>query len=141
MINEASDELESIEGADRLSPDTLGVRCSLYFIAKKWDFLEVVARRLAKDEPKRSDGWITWAFALKETGRVEEAREVLVQAERFHPLSGNVHYNLACYHCLLGDQSEARKRLRKACQLESRWKEKALDDPDLKAMWDEIALL
>ncbi len=47
-------------------------------------------------------------------------------------------FNLACYYCLLGDDAKARERLRKACKMEKQWKEAALDDPDLKAIWGDV---
>ena len=52
---------------------------------------------------------------------------------------GLLHYNLACYYCLLGEMADAKKRLRVACKMDKEWKEEALDDEDLKAMWADIA--
>ena len=142
MLNEASDELEAIEGEDRLSPEVMSVRRDLYMEAKQWDLLLAVSRELARQRPKLDKGWIGWAFALRELQRVEEAKAVLLEAEPIHgKKSALLHYNLACYACLLGDHVEAKKRLRVACKMDKRWKSAALDDEDLKAMWDEIAAI
>ena len=35
LLNEAADELEAIEGLDRLSPAVMSVRCDLYMIGQK----------------------------------------------------------------------------------------------------------
>ena len=121
--------------------EMLEVRCELYHAAKHWELLIAVARGLARKAPGNSQGWIMWAFALREQQKVAEARDVLLEAEPHHPKCGNLHYNLSCYYCLLGDQEEAKRRLRKACKLEKQWKAAALDDPDLKGMWDQIASL
>jgi tetratricopeptide (TPR) repeat protein len=140
MLTEASDELEAIEGEDRLLPEVLFVRCDLYMKAKQWDLLLAVSRELARRAPKHQEGWIGWANALRELNRVEEARAVLLEAERIHGKNCDVlHYNLACYACLLNDQAEAKRRLSMACKMGRKWKQTALDDPDLKAMWDDIA--
>lgn len=139
MLNEAADELETIEGDDRLSADVMRLRVDLYMQAKQWDLLSAVARELARLSPEDETGWINWAYALRELNRVEEAKAVLLQAEPIHgPKSGVLHYNLACYHCLLGDLVEAKRRLSIACRADNQWKRAALDDPDLKAMWDDI---
>ena len=37
LLNEAADELEAIEGLDRLSPAVMSVRCDLYMMAKDWE--------------------------------------------------------------------------------------------------------
>lgn len=81
-------------------------------------------------------------FALRELQRVEEAKAVLLEAEPIHGKKcALLHYNLACYACLLGDHVEAKKRLRVACKMDKQWKRAALDDDDLKAMWEDIAAM
>ena len=105
MFNEASDELEAIEGEDRLFDEVLVLRSELYMQAKNWDLLIAVARELARSSSKCAKHRIEWAYALRELNRVAEAKAVLLEAE---PLHGKkcalLHYNLACYHCLLGDR-------------------------------------
>ena len=142
MLNDASDELEAVEGENRLLPEVMTLRMDLYTQAKQWDLLLAVSRKLAEQKPDVPDGFIGWAFALRELNRVEEAKAVLISAEPVHGKKTSVlHYNLACYYCLLGDFAEAKKRLRVACRKSKKWKTTALDDPDLKAMWDEIAAM
>jgi hypothetical protein len=77
---------------------------------------------------------------LRELGRVKEAKEVLLQAEPVHgETCGLLHYNLACYHCLLGEIEPAKARMRRALKMDNCWKTQALDDPDLKGIWGAIA--
>lgn len=52
------------------------------------------------------------------------------------PGAALLHYNLACYECLLGDIEVARARLKHAIRLDERLKAKALDEEDLKAIWE-----
>lgn len=111
LLNEASDELEAIEGADRLSSEVMSVRADLYMTAKYWDLRVAVARELARVPSGDEKGWILWAYALRELGRIEEAKAVLLEAEPLHGECAVLHYNLACYSCLLGHLDEARRRL------------------------------
>jgi hypothetical protein len=140
MLDEASDELEAVEGADRLSAVVMAARIDLYVAAKNWDLLLAVSRELVRQVPNDDRGWIHAAFALRELNRVAEARAVLLGAEPVHgKVCGLLHYNLACYECLLGETAEAKRRLALACTLDRGLKTTALDDPDLKALRDEIA--
>jgi tetratricopeptide (TPR) repeat protein len=144
MVNEASDELEAIEGDARLSDEVLKLRSDLYLQAKQWELLVAVARELARRDPDYEKGWIDWAYALREMNRIADAKAVLLEAEPGHgKKSGVLHYNLACYHSLLGELEEAKARLRRACQIEAGLKAGARDDPDLKALrasWDPAQL-
>jgi predicted Zn-dependent protease len=140
MMVEAAEELEAISGEDRLSPAVMRLRSELYMQAKNWDLLLAVARELMRLVPDSEQGWIHSAYALRELGRVSEAKAVLIEAESRHgPTSGVLHYNLACYHCLLGEMPAAKTRLAIACRMNPAWRKAALDDKDLKAMWREIA--
>ena len=142
LLNEASEELEAIEGDDRLSAEVMAVRSDLYRAAKQWDLLVAVSRELARQRPEIPKGWIHWAYALRELNRIPEAKWVLLEAERIHgEKCGLVIYNLACYCCLLGDHAAAKEWLSRACKLDAHWKKAALDDEDLKAMWDDIAAM
>jgi len=137
MVDEASDELEAIDYPDRLSAKVLSVRIDLYHEAKDWELLKAVAKAYAKVLPKEEKGWISHAFALRELSLVEEARTVLLEAEPVHGEGcATLHYNLACYHCLLGELEEAKGRLKRACKADASFKKEALDDPDLKGLWD-----
>ena len=136
MLNEASDELEAIEGENRLSAEVMAVRADLYMEAKQWDLLIAVSHQLNRIAPEYMKGWIFRAHALRELGRIAEAKAVLLEAEPMHgEKRGRLHYNMACYHCLLGDLEEAKARLRRACQIDAEFKTKALDEPDLRALW------
>jgi hypothetical protein len=59
--------------------------------------------------------------------------------ERF-PDSATMRYNLACYECQLGRLTEARRWLEAAYELGGTREMKlmALDDEDLRPLWDHI---
>ena len=53
-----------------------------------------------------------------------------------HPGCAVLHYKLGCDHGLLGEMGEARDRVRWARRIDADLKKTALDDPDLKAIWE-----
>ena len=140
MLTEASDELESIAFEDRLSLPVLTVRLTFHMAAKHWDAVIGIARAIAREEPKNEQGWICWAYALRELQRVEEARAVLLEAEPLHGEKCAVlHYNLGCYYCLLGETEKALQRLHRAYKMHPPFKADAVYDPDLARLFGEVA--
>ncbi len=139
MVREAAAELRAVERADAGRAEVLLLWIALYHETKQWPRLVTVAKRLARLNPSADQGWISWAYALRELERVEEAQTVLREAE---PLLAEpcavLHYNLACYACLLGDREEARRRFLRATELDASFRESARDDPDLAAMREEL---
>jgi hypothetical protein len=77
------------------------------------------------------------AVAPHGQGRVQQALDALVPvADRFPHLAA-IAYDLACYGSRLGRLAEARAWLARAFEGEDakRWKLMALEDQDLKALW------
>jgi hypothetical protein len=49
-----------------------------------------------------------------------------------------IKYNLACYLCQTGDFEKAKPYLKKAFKIDSNWRAAALEDEDLKLLWDSL---
>lgn len=64
---------------------------------------------------------------------------ILLDAEKLHPKHAMIQFNLGCYACQLGNLEEAKSRVAVAISLDGQFRGKALDDPDLEPLWDEIA--
>lgn len=142
MVQAATEELALIPSEQSSRPEVVSARIDLHMAKKEWEQVVTLGVDLARRFPKRESGWISWAFALRELNRIEEAKAVLLEAEPAHGRTcGVLHYNLACYHCLLGDRAEARRRLTIARRMDDEWKRTALGDPDLRAMHAEIAAM
>ena len=143
LLKEATDELNAVTGADRVSLPVQLARIELNLEGKDWKQLVAGARDVARTDPSQERAWIGWAYGLRCLEQVEEARAVLLEAVRHHGKTcALLHYNLACYECLLGNQKMAHVRLRRACKLGGKhFKTLALDDADLKPMWTEIVAL
>lgn len=142
LLNEAATELELIAFEERLSASVLSAKLALYMAAEQWDMVETVAKPLASSPVSNAEVWIQWAYAVRRLRGVSEAREILLKAEPAHGKTCAIlHFNLACYECLLGNLEGSRQRLRTACEMDKQCKQMALDEPDLKALWDRIETL
>lgn len=139
MLPDAARELGQITGTDQNSLSVSLVRLDLQMAAKDWSGMISLAHAVTTSHPQEEKGWIFHAYALRELSRIAEAQAILLRAETIHGVHcGVLHYNLACYACLLGDKSEARRRLQHAAAMDKSWLDSALDDPDLAAMRSEL---
>lgn len=140
LLEQAEVELKAIRSADRGLPHVLAAQAELAMAAKRWTDVVRFARRLTEVEPGDVQGWVWWAYALREMQQINEARSVLLQIEAIH---GDDHavvpYNLACYYCLLGELDTARHYFSKACKMDPSFKESIATDPDLAGLRSDIA--
>lgn len=141
MFEDAVKELNAVVLHERESPSVLTVWIDVHMHTSSWENVIVISEKLTRASPADDKGWVSWAFALRELNRIEEARAVLLEAMPLHGKSCDLlHYNLACYECLLGNLPAAKRYLKTATQKDKHWKEAALDDPDLEALWPDIRL-
>ena len=138
MMAEGNDELESLSPEVRRAPEVLSLRAQIYSKLKKWDLLQIVAKQLALDDAENPQWHILWASATRRADCIEAARLILLTAIERHPQSAVMHYNLACYECQLGDLEVANARLRHAFKLDPKLRVHALDDEDLRPLWDSL---
>jgi len=132
---EARAELALIRTADLDQPAVLIAHIELAMATSAWSHVIALATRVTAALPNAERPWTAWAFALREKQLISEARDVLIRGERaITAPSPLVDYNLACYHCLLGELAEARRRLKRAITREPEWKTEAASDPDLAAL-------
>ncbi len=135
MFVEASAELEAITPADQKLSEVISARIDLHMHSKHWDAVMKYSQKLMRLKPEDDKGWVSRAYALRELELIEEAQAVLLEAEPLHGKKcGVLHYNLACYACLLGNKAEAKRRLTIAFLMDKSWKQSALEDSDLKTM-------
>ena len=131
--------LEEIAPEDKTRNEVLGARVNLYMAAKKWDLVAAVASHLVKVDPQTPGWWISLAYALRCTESIEKAEAILLRAQAIHPNVPVVAFTLACYASVEGRMEEAKERLRHAINLDKDFRKLALDDENLKPLWDWIA--
>jgi Flp pilus assembly protein TadD len=124
---------------DRNRNEVLGARVVLYMAAKKWDMVAAVASHLVKVDPQTPGWWISLAYAVRRTESVEKAEAILLRAQAIRPKVAMIAFTLACCASVTGRMEEAKERLRHAIDLDKDIRGLALDDEDLKPLWDWIA--
>ena len=107
--------------------------------AKKWDRAAAVAGHLVKVDPENEAWWINLAYSVRRSESVEKAEAILLRAQAIHPKVAMIAFNLACYASVTGRVEEAKERLRHAIKLDKDIRRLALDDNDLKPLWDFVA--
>jgi Flp pilus assembly protein TadD len=124
---------------DRNRNEVLGARVALYMAAKKWDMAAAVASHFVKVEPENAAWWISLAYSVRRIEGVEKAEAILLRAQSIHPKVAMIAFSLACYASVTGPMEEAKERLRHAIELDKDIRGLAIDDKDLKPLWDWIA--
>jgi Flp pilus assembly protein TadD len=139
MLEDAAKALEEIEPEDKTRNEVLYARVDIYLAAKKWHLAAAVARHLVKADAENPAAWINLGYAVRRDENIEAAETVLLRARRLHPKSALIAFNLACYARVAGHMEEAKARLQHAIDLDKDIRRLALDDEDLRALWDWIA--
>jgi tetratricopeptide (TPR) repeat protein len=84
--------------------------------------------------------WSSEAIPLFGEERYQEAYDLLAEANREHPDTPMVLYNLACAEARVGKDDEAVEHLAQAIELYAGFKKVARDDPDLDPIRDHPSL-
>jgi Flp pilus assembly protein TadD len=138
MFDDAATALEEIDPEDKTRTEVLGTRVGLYLAAEKWEMAAAVAARLVKVEPENAGWWINLAYATRRSDGIEKAREILLRASKLHHDNAAIEFNLACYASVAGCFEEAKARLQRAIEIDRELRAVALDDEDLRPLWDHL---
>ena len=135
MWLEANEALEEITPDVRHVPEVLRERVFIYRGLQKWEAMAAIAERLAEWNPDDPQWFVLLAYGTRRARSLEAARSVLMRAERLHPKEGTIQFNLACYQAQLGKLEEAKAYLKRAIEIDPRFKLMGLEDPDLEPIW------
>jgi tetratricopeptide (TPR) repeat protein len=138
MFLEADAELDKIDPFNRAAPEILAIRLAIYRGLEKWEPMREIARRLKEFEPDNVQWTISLAYATRRAYSTEVAMEILLSAEPKFPKEAAIPYNLACYYCQLEEIETAKRYLKKAFEIDLNWRMAALEDEDLKPLWDSL---
>jgi len=139
---EALRELENISRTEQEHPVVLEMRFQIFAKKGEWDACRDIAGMITQQLPNFAGGWLHLAYATRRaTGGGEQAAfDILQPASEKFPEEPTIPYNLACYVCQLGNLAEARTWLKRAFAVGNKKEMKlmALNDADLKPLWEEI---
>ena len=132
--------MEKVTPTLRAHPDVLELRWQIYAKEKKWEACVDIATAVIKLAPENCNGWVHRSFALHELKRTKEAFDLLLPAADQFPRVWTVPYNLACYCAQLGRLDECQEWFKEAMAIDEQTvKRAAIDDPDLKPLWDSLS--
>src|SRR5207249_1825219 len=97
-----------------------------------------VAKRLTEFDQTNPQWPVSLAYATRRAKSIEAAKEILLNSERKFPKEAVIPYNLGCYCCQLGDLESARNFLKRAFEIDPTWRLLALEDEDLKPLWNDL---
>ncbi len=100
--------------------------------------MQEIAKRLKQFEPDNVQWTISLAYATRRAYSIDGAMEILLNAEAKFPREAAIPYNLACYYCQLGEMENAKGYLKKAFEIDLDWRMAALEDEDLRPLWDSL---
>lgn len=135
MFEEANAELENVDPFNRTTPEVLSIRAAIYHGLQKWELLRVVALQLTRLDPANVQWVVSLAYATRRAVSIELARDILLTAKANFSNEPVIPFNLACYHCQLGQLETAKDYLREAFEIDPQWRGAALEDEDLVPLW------
>ena len=138
MYLDANAELEEIDPEVRQVAEVLTVRLKIYRGLEKWELMQTVAGRLAAHDPDNAQWLISLAYATRRAESIEAARSILLEAVERLPDEPILHYNLACYECVMGEVEVAKARLKHVFKMSPRVRLMALEDENLRGVWDSL---
>ena len=138
LFSEANEQVEKIGPLKRITPAVLALRIDIYRGLEKWELMQAASEVLHELEPHELQFVISYAYATRRAESIIAAKNILISSLAKFPHEAIIYYNLACYDCQLGLLESAKSYLKRACELDSKWRLQALEDEDLKPLWDSL---
>ena len=139
LFEEANAELEEIDPFCRPLPEVLLARLAIYHGLKKWELLAVVAKKLAELYLKEPGFLVELAYATRRAESIHAAHAILMRAADLHPTDGTIQFNLACYEAQMGSLDRAKAHLKRATEIDAKFRLMALEDSDLEPLWASLS--
>lgn len=131
LPEDALEELAELNAEQRLKKQVLELKMFSEMEAYRWNAAADTGRLLCLREPKEPRFFIHAAYCLHETGDTHAARNWLMTGPAELIEDPLFHYNIACYHAVLGSPGQAMSHLNRAFSMDETLKESAREDEDL----------
>ena len=139
MFDESILELEAIEfGEDRWHPLVIEARYKTYRDAKEWELAKIMADLLIKHFPDQVEWLINKSEAMWEMGDPLGAIQTLKDAQDRFAENAQSLFAVGRMHALLGELMEARKFVRQAIKLDSKFRVEFLEDSAFDGVWESF---
>jgi len=134
LPEEALAELEELAARDRMRRQALELKLFAQMKAGRWNAGADTGRLLCLREPKEPRFFLHAAYCLHETGDTVAARNWLMTGPSTLMEDPLFHYNIACYHAVLGEEKQARSHLSRALSMDGSLRRRAEADDDLASL-------
>ena len=141
MGREALREMAKLSQETLAHPYLLEIRVMALIQARRMREAAAKGKRLIRMVPGYKGGYIHTSFALHETGRTQEALDLLRSGPPVLKQDATYFYNVACYEAVLGNAESAVRNLSRSFRLDKRLRDGALDDRDLAAIRQHVEAL
>jgi len=138
MLEDAILELETLPKEMAKRPEILQFRLNIEMLARLWEKGWLTAKTLCEVEPESNFGFIQGAFCLHEQGKTQDALAFLLDGPVSLAEDATYHYNIACYHAVLGDFEQTKKSLEDCFKIDPSFQPISKEDPDLKTFWEKM---
>ena len=138
LFLEANEQVEKINPLDRITPAVLALRIDIYRGLEKWESMQAASEVLHELEPHELQFVISYTYATRRAESIIAAKNILISSLAKFPHEAIIYYNLACYDCQLGQIASAKQYLKQAFRIDPNWISQALEDEDLKPLWDSL---
>jgi predicted Zn-dependent protease len=138
MYEEAWSELDGLGPELRNRRETHEMRIVIRLDQKRLDDALDLCESLCDRHPENHAGFIQGAYCLHALGRTVEAINFLQSGPETLRDEPVYFYNLACYDLALGKPQSGLTWLRQSIEMDRSFRARALADPDLFAIRDDI---
>lgn len=137
----ARDELDQVPAEFQSTPPVLKLRWQIAIRERSREGALSIAQTLVKTDPESPVSWIALSISLTAVRRHSEAiQELLRGAEQVHPCDrAFLVYEMAMIQCRQRRLNSARKLLGIAFDADPSLKLRALEDHNLRPLWDQFA--
>lgn len=134
MYEDANDSLDNLSPEFKATMEVMSLRAWVHSESESWESLREVSSFLVHEWPTECQHWIWLGYSTRRCRTVAEAESVLLDALKIHVFEPMIHFNLACYACVMGNLDLSRVRLNSAIELNPEIRTLALADPDLEGL-------
>jgi predicted Zn-dependent protease len=138
LHHEAWEELEKLEPAARAHPDVLSLRLDILLALERWEEAIALGTGCCRKWQTHDGFFLRTADALMRLADYEKATALLRSAQETLRSQAEYHYMIARAAALRGLLEDAKKALRDCFHRDKFYRERALDDPDLRPVWDSF---
>lgn len=138
MLDEASQAIESLPKARRVTPEAKEMNIVITILKKDLDEALSLCKDLSEQHPETHAAFIQGAYCLHAMGRTQDAIDFLQSGPKTLLDEPVYFYNLACYEVALERNQAALTWLNQSIEMKPANRQVALKDPDLAPIRSEI---